>query len=398
MASGSPVALKRDLGDGYSIHVSFKNPADQEKPEVKELVKKELLGDIRAIAPAVYVSTHSPHQMFYHLKTRDSEIVQQTLELIDTKVQSGDVISYEIIGTTIEDIFLDLMAKDDIQNDNEEKGSRDTASPSPLPKEISMTMDLPTGKAVSPFEQAFTIFHKRLLIGKRSWLTPLLTIGIAVAGSCIPLVFITGKSQSCVRQFGDSSLSVPLYLPVSPIVPFTLGPSSRVLESPSGIVSTLGNSTDLFRVTDVPDNATFVNDITKNFLNLSLGGISLDLNTGASLVVWEATPPGLTGPSMLNLATNVLYNRALNSSGNTDRTPTIIRASYSTFPPVAAGTLVSLRWIVFFGAVMVCLFFSFKSFDLRNSDNIYNVGCIPCILCSLCLERATIVRTSYATL
>jgi hypothetical protein len=84
-----------------------------------------------------------------------------------------------------------------------------------------------------------------------------------------------------------------------------------------------------------------------------LGGVSLDPNTGASLIAWETTPPGLTGLSMLNLATNLLYTRALNMSGNAARIPTLILANYAPFPPVNTSILVSLRWVFVFGAAMV---------------------------------------------
>jgi hypothetical protein len=86
-----------------------------------------------------------------------------------------------------------------------------------------------------------------------------------------------------------------------------------------------------------------------------LGGVSIDLTTRASLIAWEATPPGFTGPSMLNLATNILFNSALNSSGQAAGTPTLILANYSAFPAIGGGTLLSLKWIAFFCSAMVCL-------------------------------------------
>lgn len=348
VASGPPVVLKRDLGEGYSMQVSFGSSAIHENTDAMKTT--ELLQNIRPIAPHTYVTTLSRHQSCFHLKTRDSNIIHQVLELLDNEMRSGRITSYDILGTTIEDIFLDLMAKNEATKD--EKPSHDT-SPSPLRKAVGL--DLPIGRPVSPFKQAFTIFHKRLLIARRSWLTPVLAVLVAVAGACIPLVFIAGKQQSCIRRFGNTT-SIPLYFPSSPIVPFTFGTSSRVLMSPPDIIQTLGNSTNFFRTTNTNDNATFVDSISRNYRNLSLGGISIDTNSGASLVAWEASPPGLTGPTMLNLATNILYNRALNASGNGARTPTIIRANYASFPPLAAGTLVSLRWITFFGAVMVHTF------------------------------------------
>ncbi|EDR15973.1 uncharacterized protein LACBIDRAFT_187302 [Laccaria bicolor S238N-H82] len=339
VASGSPVSLKRDLGEGYSVQVL-----------------DALLHNIRAILPQTEVSMSSPHQFCYHLKTRDVAVVQQVLQLLDTETGTHGIASYDILGTTIEDIFLDLMSKHKLPDSGEqddEKVSRDTLQVvPPSSKSDSPGMVLATGRPVSPFRQAFTIFYKRVLIARRSWLTPLLTILVAVSGSTIPLVLMSGRQTSCTRHVGKS-FSLPLFLPNSPIVPFfSLNPFSRLLTSPPGIAMTLGNTTQYLRVTDVTDNTTFVNDITQNYRNLSLGGISLDLSTGNSLIAWEATPPGLNGPTLLNLASNIFYNRALNSTGNSARTPAIIRAAYEAFPPIAAGTLFSLKWIGFFGAVM----------------------------------------------
>ena len=349
VASGPPVVLKRDLGEGYSMQVSFGSVFHEKTDSMKT---NELLQNIRPIAPDAYVSTPSRHRSCFHLKTRDPNIIRQVLELLDDEMRSGRVTSYDILGTTIEDIFLDLMAKNEASED--EKPSQNTSS-SPLPK--AERLHLPTGRPVSPLKQAFTIFHKRLLIARRSWLTPILTILVAVAGACIPLVFIAGKQQSCVRRFRNTT-SIPLYFPSSPIVPLTFGTSSRVLTSPPDIIKTLGSSANFFRTTNTHDNATFVDLISQNYRNLSLGGISIDVNSGTSLVAWEASPPGITGPTMLNLASNILYRQALNASGNGARIPPIIRANYANFPPMAAGTLVSLRWIVFFGAVMVHAFLS----------------------------------------
>lgn len=343
VASGSPVALKRDLGNGYSIQVTFATPTDCEKIDTSS--RAELLLSIRTIAPETHVTMLSPHQVCYHLKAKDAEVVRQVLELLDDGTKRHAIASYDILGTTIEDIFLDLMSKNEIPDDSVSEGAL-----SPHLEGKSNIVDLPTGRPVPPFRQAFTIFYKRTLILKRSWLTPLLTVIIGVAGATIPLVFIGGELASCSVRFFSVTPS-PLYLPFSSLA--TSGFSSSVVTSPPNITATLGNTTEFLPITNVPDNATFVNFISQNFLELFLGGVSLDSNTGASLIAWEATPPGITGLSMLNLATNLLYTRALNMSGNAARIPTLILANYGTFPPVDASTLVSLRWVIIFGAAMV---------------------------------------------
>ncbi|KIK71569.1 hypothetical protein GYMLUDRAFT_33772 [Collybiopsis luxurians FD-317 M1] len=361
-AHGSPVALKHDLGEGYSIQVTFDDvPALSEKDSVATGLGKsgELLQEVRKHAEHASLSVTSPRQVSYHLKSKSPAVVESVLEMLDEKKGAFRIASYDVLGTTIEDIFLDLMQKDEHNKDKERvseesenrENSLESDTGSVQPDSFTEPLKLTTGRTISPLHQAWTIFYKRALIARRSWLTPALAVLVAVAASTIPLVFVRGRAPSCVKTFANST-SVSLYLPASPIDSFSLSESSRVLQFPPDIASTLGNSTVIFRIRDVPDNATFVSDIRDNFRNLSLGGISLDLDSGQALVAWEGTPPGLTGPAMLNLATNILYNRALNTSGRGGADPTLILASYEAFPPVAAGTLFALKWVAFFGAAM----------------------------------------------
>lgn len=354
VASGSPVALKRSFGEGYSIVVTFSQTSTLASP------RKELLNCIQAIAPDTHASSPSPSQVSYALKSKDDAVVQQVLQLLDSEKEAYGIHSYDILGTTIEDIFLDLMNKhqayqmDPKSKDDEELSKDSLAAMPPLKHKDSRTsMRLATGRRVSPFRQAFTIFHKRFLILRRSWLTPLLTVGVAIAGSCIPMVFLSDRPVACGTRLRNST-SVPLYLPGSPIVPFTFGFSSRAVNTPPGVIRSLGPSTNRLRVTDEPDMTAFSSYINQNHRNLSLGGVAFDFDRGETLVAWEATSPGVMGLSMLNMASNVLYNRAVNQTrGGAVTEATIIRANYSLFPPVAAGTLVSLKWLAFFGAVMV---------------------------------------------
>lgn len=380
LAQGSPVALKRDLGEGYTIQVSlehkFKLLSDEKVDSDLEHDQGQLLDLIRSYAPETYSSVISPHQVAYHLKSKDTTTVESVLEVLDQNKEKYHIGSYDILGTSIEDIFLQLMSENEIALSDEEKETESTSST----QQHRPDLQLSSGRYVHPLKQATTIFYKRWLIARRAWLTLALAVIVAVAGSTIPLVFIRGLEASCVQRFTPST-NIPLYLPNSPIGPLSISfdSASRVLNSPPGIISSLGNSTQFFRTTNISDNATFVQTIQQNFMNLSLGGISIDESSGNTLVAWEATPPGLTGPAMLNLASNVLYNHALNTSGNGAKFPTIIQANYESFPPVAAGTLFALKWVAFFGAAMV------RSLCARH------------VFSNLCLNSQCILPSSRST-
>ncbi|KAJ7447207.1 hypothetical protein FB451DRAFT_1343436 [Mycena latifolia] len=377
VASGSPVALKRDLGEGYTVQVSL--PLSESSERTGQ--STELLQQIRTLAPHAHMSLAASYQPLYHLKSKDTVVVDKVLQLLDSETEKYGITSYDVLGTSIEDIFLELMRKEEMNSDGAEDEKNAEAEKSLTPSSASIeepkpvALNLATGRATSPFRQALTIFHKRSIIVRRSWLTPFLAVIIAIAGSTIPLVFIKGRSKSCVKTLDIPGTDISLFPPTSPQLAFYLGPQSRVLDSPPGILSTLGNLTALsslanltsltnitdlgnttalqpFTIADVSDNATFVSTIKANFLNLTTGGVSFDLASGNSLVAWEASAPGLMGPTMLNLASNVLFNRALTTSGRSGILPTLILPTYESFPPVDAGTLFGLKWIAFFGAVL----------------------------------------------
>jgi len=347
VANGSPVALKRDLGQGYSVQVTT-------SPEYHLAdASHSLLAHVKAIVPAAYEVSTSPTQFCYHLRTRDPDVMQRVLELFDSETRDNNIVSYAIFGTTIEEIFLDLMSKHDVTSDVDEQTAPQTAAPV-----AAALAGLPMGRPISPLQQAFTIFHKRLLVTKRSLFTFIITTVIAICGACVPLVFMSKTWPSCNMEYIYPRM-VPLYLPnflsyYSQYLSFL--PPNIGLQSPPGILQTLGTSSDILKFTSAPDNTTFTTTINNHYKDIAFGGISIDNTTGASLVAWEATPPGFKGLSALNLATNVLFNRALNMSGLTSDAPRLISVNYQRFPFLFdEGIVGSLRWMFYFGASMVSL-------------------------------------------
>ncbi|KAF8555139.1 P-loop containing nucleoside triphosphate hydrolase protein, partial [Imleria badia] len=360
VAEGSPVALKTNLGQGYSE----KDPASS---------SLEVLDRVREFAPQCTLSQSPPVHAGYHLKSKDSVVAEKVLRLLENDAGNYHITSVDVLGTSIEDIFLGLM-EDEVRGrprDSGEKSMHTTHSTDRL-RAISTPspLMLADGRARSPFSQALTIFYKRMLIARRSWLTPMLTVLIAVCGTCVPLFFLSGQASSCTVQFENETVT-PLYWPDSPIGIQDFSPTASILESPPNITATLGQSAMFVLTENIPDNATFVSTIQQDYLNIPIGGISIDVQTGDALVAWDANPPpGLTGPTLLNLATNILYNRALNASGDTTGIPSIIMANYASFPPIVGAAFNDLKWFGFFGATMAVYpaFFSmYVSRERRSS-------------------------------
>ncbi|EIW87313.1 P-loop containing nucleoside triphosphate hydrolase protein [Coniophora puteana RWD-64-598 SS2] len=364
VAEGTPVALKSGLGRGYSVQVAFESAGDAgaaEEEKGGDARPRDVLARVRGIAPGAVLYQPAPTQASYQLQSKDSNVVEVVLQMLEVEKTRYGISSYDVQGTTIEDIFLDLMDQQGKRDSTSEKSLTQSTSDTDVgsvpptnaaPKvEASAAMALTDGRPRSTLSQALTIFHKRTLVARRSWLTPLLVILVAVCGSCIPLFYLSGQEPSCTLQFKNETV-IPLFVPLSPLRAFAFGSAAEVLTAPPGIASTLGHATEFLPVRNIADNASFVQTIQDSYMNITNGGVSIDTTTGAALVAWEASPPGLMGPTMMNLATNVLYNRALNASGDTAGTPSVIMANYAAFPPIAAGTLVDLKWIAFFGAAM----------------------------------------------
>jgi hypothetical protein len=365
VAHGSPVTLKTSLGEGYCVQVKFAHDRSD--------LQNGLLSSIQRLAPETYATSSSSTQISYHLKSKNSNTVEKVLLMLDSVKVTFGITSYDIRGTNIEDIFLQLMMPTthcEIQEHDAQSISTavedasiddsQTVVPDSAPEPLTLT----TGKAQKPWQQAFVIFYKRLLIVSRGWLSQLLLVSIAVAASTIPTFFMAARPESCVPQFKNSP-TLPLYLPLSPLnsmspVGHTLAANSTpVLTYPPNIMSTLGITSIFLSTLDFSDNATLIQYLEQNFLNISLGGVSIDEDTATSLLAWETSVPGFKSSAMLNLITNIFLNRGLEASGQAGISQSLIIANYASFPFPDSGVLGALKWMVFFGAAMVrvCLVF-----------------------------------------
>ncbi|KAL5533846.1 hypothetical protein ACEPAG_306 [Sanghuangporus baumii] len=378
VAAGSPVSLKSSLGRGYSVQVTLASPETSEKTHLNP--STEILEKIRTVAPEAYLISHTDIRALYHLQTKDSREVAEVLSLIEREKGTLGVASYDVHGTSMEDIFLSLMKEHGQGLSTDYKPNPiysstvqrvDTKESSSAKAILPRILQLTTGRKRSPFAQAFTIFHKRLIIARRSWLTPVVSVVVAVAASCIPLFFLGSRTETCtntVRRNSTDSQNTTLFLPQSPLAfasGFDQSGDSSLLTSPPDITQTLGFSSASLQVSNIQDNSSFISEVSENSRNLSLGGISLDLSTGSSLFAWEASPPGVTGPTLLNLVTNILFSNALNSTGQGGGVPRLITPRLQTFAGLNVGTLTALRWNIFF-LIAMAVFPAFYTLYVSN--------------------------------
>ncbi|KAH9948219.1 P-loop containing nucleoside triphosphate hydrolase protein [Amylocystis lapponica] len=365
VAEGTPVSLKSTYGEGYTVQVSFNSAEVVDKSEGGELLDR-----IRELAPLTYTSSSAPLDASYHLKSKDTTVVQRVLELVEKEREVLNIASYSVLGTSIEDIFLGLMHDDTKGKVVElEKVESMPSLPTTPP-----TLELTDGRRRSPIGQALTIFHKRVLVLRRSWLSPLLAVGVAVLASCVPLFFISGRAQTCVTPL-QQLFPESIFLPTSAIGSFLQAQAEGftsglpILTYPPGILSTLGPSFAEVPVQNITDSTTLTDIVYADYMNLTVGGISADVQSGSVMYAWEASPPGSNGLVMQNLASNIVLKMALNATGHAADGPVIISPSTEYFPAIAAGSLVALKWIAFFGAGMAVFpaFFSLYVSKERRS-------------------------------
>ncbi|CAE6457602.1 unnamed protein product [Rhizoctonia solani] len=355
LAQGSPVSLKSRLGEGYVVTVSTAASTES------------VLDVIRTRAP--HAAQDPSDQGAYILHTKNARVVGEVLDALESKKKELGIDGYDVRGTSMEAIFLGLMGTSDTEEVIEfdelaAVQSKDGANPE-LGRKLSRTefypsdtapLPLSDGRKTSPLRQALTGFHKRWLILRRSWLTYALMVVIALAGACVPLIFLADRSDTC-SFMEDIEYVESLYLPFAASdLPSTTESgfgaavlnSYRPLIAPPNLLNSLGDQAQALPQTQLETSA-FESTLRQNYRNLSLGGLSV--SSGVATVAWEASSGSKAGMALLNLASNVLVHQAL-GSGADDMGGRIVAAFQSLPGAWVAGTGAALKWEGFFGASM----------------------------------------------
>ncbi|QRV83170.1 ABC transporter [Ceratobasidium sp. AG-Ba] len=360
LAQGSPVSLKSKLGDGYAVHVT-------RTPDAPASFDESVLSAIRRHAPLASLDCNERDT--YLLHSKDAETVGFVLdELEETKGKLG-LASYDVKGTTLEGVFLKLLNSEE---EHEKPSPRTELELKPYDSAVSIhsdateetligrdssvgigkkldTLALSDGRKTSPFRQALTGFHKRLLIFRRSWFACALMIGVGIAGSCGPLMFMKNRVNTCALDDRTEQM-VPLYLPGARFVPGSwitdnVPETWYPVIAPPDLLQVLGSS-DLPQK-KVPDSAAFNQAIQQMYTNLSLGG--LEVYNGQATFAWEASPGSFGGSALLNLASNVLLGSAFGQNGTGPQ----IFASYQGLPGTRMANIgMAAKWEGFFSATM----------------------------------------------
>lgn len=242
LAQGSPVSLKSRLGEGYVVPVTFASSAYSTNPFEKSVIpasRIEILQRIRQIAADSEITVSSAESATYLLRSGDVRVVAEVLDMLEAEKDALGIEGYDVHGATLEEIFLRLMATESENTDDsrEAKDDKDksefdgqfesTPSPTVLPLTFATEeMPLTDGIQISPWAQALVMIRKRWLIHRRSWMTPLCMVIVSICGPCVPLFFMSQRSQHCNLNHKIETGS-PLYLPTALPIQLFLNKTDR---------------------------------------------------------------------------------------------------------------------------------------------------------------------------
>lgn len=355
LALDNPVGLKTRLGRGYTLAVDTKQPGHD----------TALLDQFRQDSPDIR-SKSAKGKELYLTGSTDLALVRKLVDRMQRQrqLQGGDKLQYQVNGATLEEVFLDLNSEAPTpdtgsQDDHApavpaagwEKGIDGTdieAGPGPVVPVISKSNPpLTPGRKRSfilsiPID-AWTIFRKRLLNVRKAWLLPLIAIVVVICGTCIPLFFLDGRTQSCA-SITRRATTQTLTWPQSPYA--ILYPPLVLAPEPEGAFGDVFSNPFLSSFVQIePDNSSFVDVFTNDYRNQDFGGVSIASDpTTPSLFAWEGSNLLNKGLSSLNLVSNAVLNQISPPEGN----PLRITLGYRPLPsPSFLSTAQAMRWIGF---------------------------------------------------
>jgi hypothetical protein len=395
--------LKSSMGEGYTVSVTFPH-VDGEKQQIATVTAQGIVASIIPIAEHAKCIELSETTATFALKAKDARVVRQVLEVLEVQKASGLITGDEVHGTTLEDIFIGLMGRDSqfaegaVVKETHEDGKETAGTTAPnIPKDPT-PLALSDGRQTWFFQQAWTIYRKRLLILRRAWLGPLLAMGIACAGACVPLFYMKDRVKSCVPDFRPAFAR-------SLLLPWSSTMNNTATVAPPDVLQPLSSFFDI-TVNTAANRQELIETIRTNAANISLGGIFVNTPGQDSLLAFEASVI-LNGPTMLNLVSNVWLATASGANGTFGP---VIAANYMPFNARSGDQLTPMKWVCQLSCPLPC-----SSNDL-SLDWIFRrrygmlmtigkvrrtnplIGCFSRLLYSIRHERATLGSTSHATL
>ena len=282
LALDNPVALKTRLGRGFSLAVDVAGPGDL-----------SLLASLQRDVPSLRSRDVRGKQLFA-TGSGELSVIRKLVARVQSERASGHCNSgYQVNSATLEEVFLDLNAEKHDPISSESTLAVPIFEPVALvstpmaEKDLEMSGDLskdspsqetglvltPGRKAspfLSPFVDAWTIFLKRFIVFRRSFLLPIVGVVVVICAAIIPLFFLNGRNQTCAFVSDERRLQNLVY-PYS-LYPFLFSPVVLAPSSLANAFSSISNASNY--VDAVADNASFVEQFATNSSAISFGGLS----------------------------------------------------------------------------------------------------------------------------
>ena len=179
---------------------------------------------------------------------------------------------------------------------------------------------------------ASTFLAKRVIVARRAWSLPALTIVAVICAACVPLFFISNRHQTCAFVTDEATLAAITY-------PFSLFPSSL---SPLLLAPFNATALALPNVQSFASNATLLQTLTDHIGSITFGAVSLPVGDAEGLIAWEGTSLANKGLSVLNWYNNIMLDRIRPANG-----PAInLNFQYLASPDMTSD-LQAVKWVIF---------------------------------------------------
>ena len=305
----------------------------------------------------------------------DIRLVRKIVYLLETERENGGPkYAYQINSSTLDEVFLDLNAEIQtpavVSAESDPDSSAATLAVVPVKdivpvstpmaekdgseKDIESTHTTPDrqqddGLVLTPgkkssrfaiFADAYTIFLKRFIVLRRSFLLPIIAVVVVICAATIPLFFIKERKQTCAFVSDER-------IPQSLTYPYSIYPAkfSPIVLAPGSLVSAFGSFPNAASyVRSVPDNTSFVNVFDTDYTNVTFGGVSLASGSAQSLFAFEGSSLENKGLSALNLLSNAMLDEISPST----TAPLRIRLVFQFLAsPSFLSTAQAFKWLAF---------------------------------------------------
>lgn len=355
LAYDTPVGLKTRPGAGFSVAVE--TDGNVALPGLVQRLQDETGVPVtHRVLPngALLLDTGSTD-------ARGVETLVIALQQLRTQ---GEPLHFQVGSTSLEDVFLDLNAdhpsrstsvtEDDASTSQGGEGEKfydAKEAPSRTDDPEASMPELGAGKgtlALSPGArrsklrtwagQAGTIFVKRLMVLRHSWVLPAIGVIATLLLLCIPLMFLIERTAGCAYM-ADTEELLPLSYPSA----VGLGAQPAVLTfGDSGLQSWADRS--LLSYTKRDNRDQWQSYLDSHMATEKLGGASFANVTQEQIVAFEGSPRRNKGTVMLNLFSNSVLQQLAPAQGSRWRIST-----YFQYIPGQdfSNTGSSLKWLVF---------------------------------------------------